>query len=195
MCCDNTPNIRSCQEILAVLVWGTMEIALLPKSGLRVKGKSATIAIDPQDKSAYKAVLAMTKSPDEVTKSDEAVSIFSTGEYEVGGMKISGTRVDNVTIYSIIVDSVDVLIGPLNALEKIHNKLQEHNIVVVNCDEVGNASFVTSLTENVTIFYGDKASEVAQAFGKENVKPMNKYSSTKDKLPAEVETILLASSA
>ena len=104
---------------------------------------------------------------------------------------MSGTRVDNATIYSMSVDGVSVLVGPLNALEKIHNKLQEHNIVVVNCSEEGNASFITSLTENVTIFYGEKASEVAQAFGKENIKPMNKYSSTKDKLPAEVETILL----
>ena len=170
---------------------GYMEIALLSKSGLRVKGKQATLAIDPQDKSAGEAILLMNKSLDEVTKSDEAVVISGTGEYEVGGIKMSGTRVDSTIIYSMSVDGVKILIGSLNALEKIHNKLQEHNIVVVNCNESGSASFVTSLTENVTIFYGEKATEVAQAFGKENVKPMNKYSSTKDKLPVEVETVLL----
>ena len=104
---------------------------------------------------------------------------------------MSGTRVDETTIFSMIVDGVSILIGTLTSLEKIHNKLQEHNIVVVSCNEAGNASFVTSLTENVTMFYGEKASEVAQSFGKENVKSLNKYASTKDKLPAEVETVLL----
>lgn len=171
-----------------------MEIALLPKSGLRVKGKSATLAIDSIDASVYQAVLLMNKKPDEVTKTGESVVISGTGEYEVGGIKMSGTRVDETTIFSMTVDGVAILIGNLSALEKVHNKLQDHNVVVVNCSEAGNASFVTSLTENVTVFYGEKASEVALAFGKENVKSMNKYASTKDKLPAEVETILLANS-
>lgn len=171
-----------------------MEIALLTKSGLRVKGKVATLAIDPQDKATYNAILLMNKKADEITLSEETVLISGTGEYEVGGIKMSGTRVDGTTIYSMHVDGVSVLIGSLNSLEKLHSKLQEHNIVIINCQEAGNASFVTSLTENVTIFYGEKAAEVAQAFGKENVKSMNKYSSTKDKLPAEVETILLANS-
>ncbi len=74
----------------------------------------------------------------------------------------------------------------------MHQKLKEHNIVIVDCYDVGSATFITSLAQNVVIFYGEKASEVASSFGKENVKQMNKYSSTKDKLPAEVETVLLA---
>jgi hypothetical protein len=43
----------------------------------------------------------------------------------------------------------------------------------------------------VIIFYGEKAAEIAQTFGKETVKQMAKYSTTKDKLPQEVETIVL----
>jgi len=64
------------------------------------------------------------------------------------------------------VDGVTILVGPLNALEKIHSKLQEHNIVVVNCQESGNASFVTSLTENATIFTVKNQQKLRNHLGK-----------------------------
>lgn len=172
-----------------------MEIALLTKSGLRIKGKQAALAIDPQDKATYEAVLLLSRAPEEVTKQDSTILITGAGEYEIGGIKINCMRSETDLLYSITVDGVDILVGKLNVLEKMQHKLKEHNIVVVNCAEEGGASFITSLTENVVMFYGEKASEISSSFGKENVKTMNKYSSTKDKLPAEVETVLLATSA
>lgn len=171
-----------------------MEIALLTKSGLRIKGKQALIGIDPLDKMAYEAVLTIRKSPEEIIQQENSILIFAPGEYEVGGVKITGTRSESGMLYSLIVDGVSVLIGTLDALEKQQHKLKDHNIVVVDCAEGENASFITSLAENVVMFYGEKANTVASSFGKENVKQLNKYSSTKDKLPTEVETVLLASS-
>lgn len=171
-----------------------MEIALLPKSGIRIKGKRATFAIDPQDKSVYEAILLLNKSEDEVTKTEEAVIISGHGEYEIGGIKMTATKVEGGIIYSMNVDGIDILLGNLSVLDKAHGKLQEHNITIANCTESGNASFITGLVENVIIFYGEKSEEVATSFGKDNVKKINKYSSTKDKLPTEVETVLLANS-
>lgn len=168
-----------------------MEIAILPKSGIRIKGKQATLAIDPQDKATYESVLLLSKTPEEVTKQDNAILITGAGEYEVGGIKITCMRSEADLLYSIIVDGVDVLVGKLDVLEKMQHKLKEHNIVVVNCTSEGSASFITSLAENVVMYYGEKASVISASFGKENVKDMSKYSSTKDKLPAEVETVLL----
>jgi len=170
-----------------------MEIAILPKSGLKIKGKRATFAIDPQDKSDYEAVLLLNNNQIDI-KSDSGVIISGPGDYEIGGIKMTAIRTEQDLIYSMHVDSVSVLLGNLSALDKIHSKLQEHNIVVANCKENANASFITTLAENVIIFCGEKSGEVVNGFGKENVKTMNKYSSTKDKLPAEVETILLANS-
>jgi hypothetical protein len=167
-----------------------MEIALLTKSGLRIKGKQATLAIDPVDKATYEAVLLLAKTPEEVTKVD-TILITGAGEYEIGGIKVSGVRSESDLLYSITVDGVEILVGKLDVLEKMQHKLKEHNIVVVNCTTEAGASFITSLAENVVMFYGEKAQEISASFGKENVKPMNKYSSTKDKLPTEVETVLL----
>lgn len=168
-----------------------MEIALLPKSGIRIKGKQASVAIDPVDKTVYEAVLILIKTPDEVSKQDGSILITGAGEYEIGGIKITCFRSEADLLYSITVDGVDVLVGNLNALEKMQHKLKEHNIVVVTCQSEGSSSFITSLTQNVVMFYGEKAVEISASFGKENVKTMNKFSSTKDKLPAEVETVLL----
>jgi hypothetical protein len=171
-----------------------MEIALLAKSGLRIKGKRATFAVDPQEKSSYEAVLLLNKSVDEIANTEDAVVIGGHGEYEIGGIKMSGIRVGTDIIYSMNVDGVNILLGNLSALEKMQSKLQEHDIVVASCISSNSASFITSLAKNVIMFYGEKAAEVAMGFGKESVKTINKYSSTKDKLPAEVETILLANS-
>ncbi len=171
---------------------GYMEIALLQKSGLRIKGKQATVAVDPQDKSFYEAILTIEKSPEEITKQENVIVISGTGEYEIGGIKMTGTQSETGMIYSLAVDSVEILIGKLDSLDKMQHKLKEHHIVIVDCNAEGSASFITSLTENVVIFYGEKAKEVAASFGKENVKELNKYSTTKDKLPAEVETVLLS---
>lgn len=174
---------------------GYMEIALLPKSGLRVKGKQAALAIDPSDKGIYETVLLLTRTSDEVTKQEDTILITGAGEYEIGGIKVTTMRSEADLLHSITVDGVEVLVGTLANLEKMQHKLKEHQVVVVNCAAEGTASFITSLTENVVMFYGDKAKEISASFGKENVKEMAKYSSTKDKLPTEVETVLLASSA
>lgn len=174
---------------------GYMEIALLPKSGLRIKGKQATLAIDPSDKATYEAVLVLSKTPEEITKQDESIIITGAGEYEIGGIKVTCMRSETDLLYSIIVDGVEVLVSKLDVLEKMQHKLKEHNIVVVNCQSEASVSFITSLAENAVMFYGDKAKEISASFGKENVKEMSKYSSTKDKLPTEVETVLLATSA
>lgn len=171
-----------------------MEIALLSKSGIRIKGKQASLAMDPSDKAAYDAVLLLAKQPEEVTKPENGIIVTGAGEYEVGGIKITSLRSENDLLYSVIVDGVEVLVGKLGVLEQMQHKLKEHQIVVVYCDAEGSSSFITSLAEKLVMFYGEKAKEISDAFGKENVKVMSKYSSTKDKLPTEVETILLATS-
>jgi len=168
-----------------------MEIAVLQRTGLRIKSKQASLVVDVPDKAAYDGLLLVGKSPEGLS-SDDAVLIYGTGEYEIGGIKMTGTRADTDMLYSLNVDGIDILLGKLNALSKMQHKLKEYDIVVVLCDTVDNASFITSLASNVVVFYGEKAGEIASTFGKENVKTMAKYQVTKEKLPAEVETILLA---
>jgi len=171
---------------------GYMEIALLPKSALRIKGKTAAFALNPQNSVAVNAIMLF--DPHAAFESEEAVVLQGAGEYEIGGVKITGSRSDNAVLYSMQIDGMEIVAGPITLLSALQHKLKEHNVVVVNCDETTDASFLTSLAVNAVLFYGDKAAEVAEGFEKEKLQKMTKYSASLGKLPAEMETVLLASS-
>jgi len=169
-----------------------MEIALLPKSVLRVKGKTATFVVNPQTAVSANAVLMFEPGAEFAT--DESVILNGAGEYEIGGVKIIGLRNEKSVLYSMNIDGMEVVVGSIALLSAMQHKLKEHNVVVVNCDETTDASFLTSLAVNAVLFCGENAPVVAQGFEKEKLQKTNKYSASLGKLPAEMETILLASS-
>jgi hypothetical protein len=166
-----------------------MEIALLPKNAVKVKGKHATVIVNPVDDSTdYQAALFTQHSG---KSKDDAVAISGPGEYEVGGIKISGIKGSAGTVYSVTVDDLDILVGDLSVLEKAQHKLKEHHMVLILTVEERDASFVTSLATNALLLYGDKAKEVIEKFAKEGMTQTGKYQVTKEKLPTEIQTILL----
>jgi hypothetical protein len=178
-----------------------MEIALLAENSLRVKGKHAFFLVDPphnarvsrgeQEKSAYNAVIALTEPSGKLYIHPDTIVIDGPGEYEIGGVKMSADRTEEDLVYNLNIDGVEVLLGKLSSLDKMQHKLKEQHIVVVYVDSMTNASFTTSLASNVVIFYGDRAKELVQSFGKANIATLPKYSVTHDKLPQEVETVIL----
>ncbi|MEN9407574.1 MAG: hypothetical protein RLZZ455_790 [Candidatus Parcubacteria bacterium] len=170
----------------------SMEIASLPKASLRIKGKYAQVIVNPSGKHDGNAGLFLNDAIESHYSTVDGVVIASPGEYEVGGLKIRGSRSDSHSTYSLLVDGVDILLGKLSAFEKIHGKLSEHAMVIIDADTVADVSFATALASNVLIITGEKAQEVTSTFVKENVKNMSKYVVTKDKLPQEVETIQLS---
>ncbi|HWY80185.1 MAG TPA: hypothetical protein VNW29_07545 [Candidatus Sulfotelmatobacter sp.] len=169
---------------------GYMEIALLPNSVLRIKGKNATFVVNPQG--AVVANAALLLDPNAEYESEEVVTLSGAGEYEIGGAKLTGLRNEKSVLYSIHIDGMDVAVGTIILLSEMQHKLKEHNLIIVNCENIIDASFLTSLAVNAVIFYGEKATEVAQGFEKEKLKTMNKYTASLGKLPAEMETILLS---
>lgn len=167
-----------------------MEIALLQKSGLRIKGKIATFIVNPEGSVTADAVLLL--SSDSEISSDESVILQGAGEYEIGGVKIIGMRNDKSILYSLNIEGMEMVVGTITLLSAMQHKLKEYNIVIVNCDEATDASFLTSLAVNAVLFYGEKAQSVAEGFEKEKLQKLNKYSASLGKLPSEMETILLS---
>lgn len=170
-----------------------MEIASLSKSSFRIKGKQSIIIVNPAGAHDGNAALFTTNIDGLGSRFSmkDGVIIASAGEYEVGGLKIKGTTIDSHTTYSLLVDGVEILLGKLTDLEKVHSKLQEHDIVIVEIDGSIDPAFVTTLGSHAIMFVGEKAKATVESFVKENVKQMPKFVSTKEKLPQEVETILL----
>ena len=168
-----------------------MEITLLPQNGLRIKGKKATLTVDKADKTAS-ALLLLQFIPDAAPIVEEMVTFNGPGEYEVGGVKISGFRSGDKTVYSMTLDGTSILVGSIQTLTALQSKLKEHNIVIALCDGADSATFLTNLGTNVIMFYGEKAEETSQVFPKEKNQVVSKYTTSLDKLPQEVETIVLS---
>jgi len=167
-----------------------MEIAIFPKSLLRLNGKNATFAINPQSAVPANAVLLLEPGAEFV--SEETVVLNGAGEYEIGSVKITGLRNEKSVLYSMNIDGLEVVVGSITLLSAMQHKLKEHNVVVVNCDETSDASFLTSLAVNAVLFCGENAAVVAQGFEKEKLQKTNKYTASLGKLSTEMETVLLA---
>ena len=193
-----------------------MTITWYGQSCFKVETREAILAIDPFSKDIgltpprFHADLALVshqhhdhnnvsaitlrsaKESSENSDPKELAVIAGPGEYEIGGIKIRGYRNGMHSTYSLTVDGIDILIGTIEALEKTQQKLKEHHILVAATNVVIDSSFVTSLASNVVLFYGEKGSEAVKGFASEAVKTLGKYQVTKDKLPQEMETVLLA---
>lgn len=169
-----------------------MEITLLPQNALRIKGKQTVLLINPTDASTpHQAALYFTSQVSGKASAD-SVTITGPGEYEIGGVKISGIKNKEGNVYSLNIEGIDMLVGDLGIVEKMQHKVKEHAIVLLQSASDSDASFVNGLATNVVLLYGEKAKDVIQKFAKEGVQEVNKYQITRDKLPQEIQTILLA---
>lgn len=176
---------------------GYMEISLQGLNSLKIRGKHAAIFINPQDKtSSYNAAVILGNPLASTLKiRDDVVIINGPGEYEAGGIKITGTKAETNVVYSISLDNVDLLVGDRADIEKTFQKLKEYQIVIIHAGDVGTATFAPSLGINAVLFFGEHAREVVDTVAKDQKKETTKYVISGDKLPTERETVLLVSSS
>lgn len=171
-----------------------MEIYHLTGNSLRFKSKRSTLIVDPSSSitktPADSIISTQYQKEDNGKVTDFRMSINAPGEYEVGGIKISGLKVDDNISYNLFVDDIDVIISKNTTLQKASDKYEGCDVLVLDCDSDINQSVVTALEPRVLILYGEKAKEAAKAMGKE-AQTANKYAVTKDKLPEELELVIL----
>lgn len=170
-----------------------MEIALLANDALRIKGKQGSFVVNPSGKvSGVNAVLMLHgSSPDKNQIEEGVVIVRGPGEYEVAGVKMSGTRNGAEIVYSLAIDGIDILLGSGQTIEKNHAKFSEPHIVILLNGSVVDPSFITALAPNVVIFYGPQAEDSIKQLAKEGYTKETKYTTTVDKLPVEMESVLL----
>lgn len=173
-----------------------MDIALLNENSLRVKGKTASFAVDPSSstpKTQAEAILNLIKSADFSDKKiDESrITINGAGEYEVNGVKISANRVDAELIATLDIDGVTVIIGSGSSIEKFQDKAVKCNVLVVNTNNPFNQSILTNMEPNVIVLYGARKDEVQKLLGKEPNLTGPKFSMTPDKLTEELQLVVL----
>ena len=173
-----------------------MDVVLLNENTLKIKGKNASIVVNPNTstgKIEADAILLLNSNTDQSVAKIEGsrITIKGPGEYEVSGVKVSVVGVESDQIAKIDVDGVKLLVGSGVSIEKIHDKIEEAEVVVINSDNEFNHSVLTSLEPNVLIVYGNKKDDIAKSLGKTEAVKASKYSTTAEKLPQEMELILL----
>lgn len=172
-----------------------MDVMILGQNSLRIKGKHASIVINPDTKTGKteaEAIILLANYPDfsDAKIEGRRITIKGSGEYEVGGIKISTIKVDEALVAKLDVDNVKILIGDASLLEKIQDKIEECQVLIVNMNKDFSNSALAAFEPKVLIAYGPNSEAVVKSLGKETVKT-TKYSTTFEKLPQELEVVLL----
>ncbi len=170
-----------------------MEIVCLSKTTLKIKGKRATLVVNPDStlkgRTIADAVLAFPENKPDMTKIDGSrVFIQGVGEYEVGGIKISGIRSGKHFGFTFFIDGMSVACANAQAIEGLRDALSGQQVLVLFVSEKVDMSQVSALEPRIVILYGEKAAEIAP---KEGVTTAAKFVVTKEKLPEKMETVLL----
>lgn len=172
---------------------GNMEITIVSQESIRIKGKQTAFVVDPvvtkAKVTADAVLLAKGSSVDTSSVEGSRLTIAGPGEYEIGGVKISGVKSGETTAYYLSLDGVSVLISPTSML-KNKESLRDVDVVVLQADSVVDQSALATVANGVALFYGVQAAENIKGLGKE-LQSVSKYVTTKDKLPQEMEIVLL----
>ncbi len=169
-----------------------MEITSLAKNSLKIKGKQTSVVVNPLDKSVTFEAAVVFDSPKSLLKlKSDILTIDGPGEYEIGGLKITGVRYEDSVSYTFIVDDVRIVLVDNKTLAKFHSKLPDVNLVIVMVSSEDDLSSATNVAGSAVLYMGDKSDEVVNKSIKEGVTKTSKYTVTKDKLPTEVQQLLL----
>ncbi|MBP9719002.1 MAG: hypothetical protein KBD46_00895 [Candidatus Levybacteria bacterium] len=184
-----------------------MEITLLSQNALRIKGKKSILLVDVLDtqKTEANAYLYLQQDVLQVKKDKNALFISGPGEYEVSGTKIAAFRNNDDILYQLTIDGMKVFLASSDAFVRMKDKVDEQNIVLLFTNELIDQSALTNAQPTVVVCYGDKALEVSKNLGKglnkkegeaetnpdATIKSVDKFVMSVEKLPAELQVVLL----
>lgn len=174
-----------------------MDIAIVASNSIKIKGKKISIITDPMlvtTKTSSEIVLLLEKIVNfSISEKivDVKLTISGAGEYEVAGTKITVLDFNGNLFYSMMIDNLDICVAKVSAMQAAKEKLKDYQVCILNADEILNQTLIGDLNPAVLCFYGEKAVENVKAFGKE-VQAVDKFSTSKEKLPQEMQVVLLS---
>lgn len=169
-----------------------MDLAILDKTSIKIKGKKSSLVVDPTPKSPRTpadAVLLLGKEGAVDRVEGARLVVNDDGEYEVGGIKITGTsNLDSGIVYNLNVDNSQTILARTSTLEKMTDTGSEAQIAILNVDSSLNEALIASLEAKVIVLYGEKATEGLKALGKQDIPATRKVTVGKEKTGEEGET-------
>lgn len=171
-----------------------MDIAILGEDVVKIRSKNTSFVVDPV-KSMVKvnadAILLLNNNMhvDTTRVLDQRIIISGGGEYEVGGVKISGIKVLGGIVYSLFLDSCLVVLGKVSDISRLQDTTLSCEVALLLADS-DLKSIVAKLEPKIVLLYGDKKMEGARSLGKVGIEPVQKFT-TKGKLPEDMEVVVL----
>lgn len=168
-----------------------MEIAIVGNDSIRIKGKNVILVADPKSKSVPADItLSLKKGTMPMKVLGVRLQISGPGEYEVGGVKITGVSTDSGIVFSGEVDGVRFVLGLASSIEKALSRLDETQVAIINVSGSLNPQVITGLGPNVGLLYGVGRDGALNELGKKELTPVSKYVVKKDVLSPEAEEIV-----
>lgn len=175
---------------------GCMEISVVDKSTIKLKGKNVNLIIDPTSsmpKTSADAVLFLNGEQDLDSQTakvvDSRVTINGEGSYEVSGARFTSRRINGTIFYDLNIDGLSIFLADTKAIEKAQD-MGSCNLLALNVDSDFKESMVSSFEPSIIALYGEKAESAVKLLGKEH-QTVSKFSQTADKLPTDPQVILL----
>jgi hypothetical protein len=173
-----------------------MDIAVISQDSIKLKIKKTSLIANPRSsitKTEADAIIVTDKNIDASRVNDYRVLIEGAGEYEVSGLKIIVSRIEDSLMFNFIHENTEAIMASSSVLAKLPtDKIKEYPIAIINVDTPLPENVITSMEPRVIILYGAHAKEAARTLGKENISPSSKVSFSEDKLPEETEIYLLS---
>ena len=174
-----------------------MDVAKLTGEAIRIKSKNSTLIIDPTkatNKTEANCIIKLKDNPDfsDAKIEGSRITISGPGEYEVGGVKVAIHELGGKLLARVDADSVKLLAGMGESMEKIQERVEDSDILIVDASEKFNYSTLTSLNPKIVLAYGANSIELEKALGKTNSERTHKFATTAAKLPSEMQFIHLS---
>jgi hypothetical protein len=154
-----------------VLFTSFMEIQLLSPGSIKIKGKNASVVFDPTSKADAEIVIA-TKALDTLTLdrvSNTRLIVSGPGEYEAGGISISGKKVKDKMIY-VFTESLKVAVVNSEIAGELPDD-EDFDAVVVHVDTNFSDEVLGPISTKCIVLYGDLAQATVKS---ENTEKTNK---------------------
>lgn len=172
-----------------------MDISILSKNSIKIRSRHASIIVDPSvdgSKVSSDAVILLNYNNVDLSRAmDYRIVINGPGEYEISGVKVLGIKGDRGFVYSMAADGLSVIFGKSSEVSKIKDDTFLCQIAILNVDDEFSSSIVTKLEPKIVVLYGDNKESGAKILGKESTPPIKKFTITKEKVPEEMEVVML----
>lgn len=150
-----------------------MEISKITDTSIKVKGKNASVVIDPVSKIEAQIVIATV--PEEQLSLDKVegvrLVVSGPGDYEAGGISVAGKKVKGEVIYQIL-ESSKIIFASSKNITGVPDD-EEYDCLIVKITGEFKEDLLGPINRKCTVLYGDLSQVDLKSENQEKVQKIN----------------------